>query len=166
MTTRPRRRKVPAHPEPEPPAPPALDDRWMVIHWMSKNVRTIAPADPLMDAYELMRIHRFRHLPVVKDGTLVGIVSDRDVRHAIPLRSREALDTIYDGKLLDTPVENVMTPNPITLDPAGSIRQAAEIMCREKIGALPIVSDGKLIGIVSAEDLLWAFVENTADLEK
>lgn len=138
---------------------------WFVWSWMSKDVFTVEPEDILVDAFELMRIHRIRHIPVVKDGKLVGILSDRDIRHALPMRVREGdAHPAYGETLLNTPVATVMTTNPITIDPNATIREAAEIICREKIGALPVMDQDKLVGIISSEDLLWAFLDNTAGL--
>jgi acetoin utilization protein AcuB len=144
-------------------------ERWVASHWMSAHVHTVTPEDYLVDAFELMRVHRIRHLPVVDRGRLVGIISDRDVRHALPMRAerRDATDQdLYARVLLKTRIERVMTRNPITIEPDATIREAAEIICREKIGALPVLAGGELKGIISAEDLLWAFVENTKDIEE
>jgi acetoin utilization protein AcuB len=129
--------------------------------WMSTSVYTVKPKDPLVDAFELMRVHRIRHVPVVDKGHLVGIVSDRDLRQAMPARSKLVEGHIAYGKaLMETSVEKVMTRKPITIAVDASLDEAAEIICREKIGALPVVDDDKLVGIISAEDLLWAFHTN------
>jgi acetoin utilization protein AcuB len=133
----------------------------LISAWMSSSVYTVKPKDPLVDAFELMRIHRIRHVPVVDKGRLVGIVSDRDVRQAMPARSKAADSSAAYGKvLMETPVEKAMTRKPITVTPDASLDEAAEIICREKIGALPVEADGRLVGIISAEDLLWAFHTN------
>jgi acetoin utilization protein AcuB len=131
--------------------------RLCVECWMSKLVFTTKPDARLIDAFEMMRDHRIRHVPVVDGGKLVGIVSDRDVRSALP--SRNALQGGWASlgeALLESRISQVMSLMPITIAPAASIREAAEIMCRSKVGALPVVDDGKLVGIVSAEDILWA----------
>ena len=145
------------------PTIPESAARWHVARWMSTKVQTLEPDDKLVDAFDLMRIHRIRHVPVLENERLVGIVSDRDVRHALPLRDLES-DKIYGKELMTTPIGRVMTRNPLTTDPDAPIREAAMIIGREKIGALPVMSGERLVGIISAEDLLWAFVENTADL--
>src|SRR6516162_3091283 len=97
---------------------------WFVWSWMSKDVFTVSPEDVLVDAFELMRIHRIRHIPVLKDGALVGIVSDRDIRHALPMRSRDgdSPQPVYGDALLRTPIAMAMTTNPITIDPNATIR--------------------------------------------
>ncbi|GIW71971.1 MAG: hypothetical protein KatS3mg102_1513 [Planctomycetota bacterium] len=142
------------------------EDDWLVSRWMSRNVVTVKPSDRLVDAFEKMREHRIRHVPVVERGRLVGIVSDRDVRHALPMRAEQeaAGDDLYGRAMLETPVDKVMSRHPITCTPETTIREAAEIICREKVGALPVLDGERLVGIISAEDLLWAFVENTREM--
>lgn len=136
---------------------------WHVRRWMSSNVHTTEPKADLVDAFEIMRTHRVRHVPVLDGGRLVGIVSDRDVRHALPMRSGTGDHDIYGKALFETRVEQVMTRRPLTVTPDTTIREAAEIACREKVGALPVLEGEKLVGIVSAEDLLWAYVDLVPD---
>ncbi len=133
-----------------------------VARWMTKNVRTVAPTDPVVDAFEIMFEHRIRHIPVIESGRLVGILSDRDVRPFYPKRGD--FGQTYGEKLMATPVAEVMTKRPRTVDSATTVREAAQIICQDKIGALPVVDDDTLVGIVSAEDVLWAFVEHADDL--
>jgi acetoin utilization protein AcuB len=131
-----------------------------VGRWMSPRVFVTKPTSCLMDAFELMRDHRIRHVPVVDGEKLVGIVSDRDIRSALP--SRHALQQGWASlgeSLLSAPVSHVMSVMPITIAPDASIREAAQVMCREKVGALPVVDHEKLVGIISAEDVLWAVAE-------
>jgi acetoin utilization protein AcuB len=135
-------------------------EKWRVSGWMSRNVLTLKPKSPAVDAYELMHDHSIRHVPVVDHNKIVGIVSDRDLRPLIhPGRSTPT------HKLFDTPVESIMSRKPICTTPDASIQEAGEIICREKIGALPVVEDGKLMGIVTTEDVLWALLENTREME-
>jgi acetoin utilization protein AcuB len=137
---------------------------WLVERWMSSPPVALGPEATIKDALEAMSEHRIRHVPVVEGGRLVGIVSDRDTRHALPLRTpHPEPDVTHLGRLLAIPLGSIMTRNPITIDRGATIRDAAEVICREKIGALPVVEDGRLLGIISAEDLLWAFLENTAE---
>ena len=140
--------------------PSTGEQRLSVESWMSKRVFTTKPESRLIDAFEMMRDHRIRHVPVVEGGKLVGIVSDRDVRSALP--SRNALQGGWASlgeALLEAHISQVMSLMPITIAPSASIREAAQVMCRAKIGALPVVDEGKLVGIVSAEDILWAVAE-------
>jgi acetoin utilization protein AcuB len=131
-----------------------------VERWMEKRVLTTNPDSCLIDAFEIMRDHRIRHVPVLEGEKLVGIVSDRDVRSALPSRrGMEEGSASLGDSLLETRISQVMSVMPITIGPDASIREAAEMMCRDKIGALPVVDRGRLVGILSAEDLLWAISE-------
>jgi len=128
--------------------------------WMSKRVFTTRPDSCLIDAFELMRDNRIRHVPVLDGDKLVGIVSDRDVRSSLPSRHALQKGTASLGDtLLGAKVSQVMSAMPITIGSHASVREAAELMCRHKIGALPVVDAEKLIGIISAEDILWAMAE-------
>ncbi|HYC76108.1 MAG TPA: CBS domain-containing protein [Planctomycetota bacterium] len=138
-------------------------DRWSVERWMSAPVRAVAPETPLVRARRLMERRRIRHLPVVDRGRLVGIVSDRDVLAFLggdPGRV-DGADGLFVGRSVR--VADAMTRKPYTVSVAADVRAAAEILCREKVGALPVLADGELVGIVSAEDLLWAFLETTRE---
>ena len=108
----------------------------------------------------MMRDNRIRHVPVLDGDKLVGIVSDRDVRSALPSRHALQRGTASLGDtLLGAKVSQVMSAMPITIGSDASVREAAQLMCRHKIGALPVVDAEKLIGIISAEDILWAIAD-------
>jgi acetoin utilization protein AcuB len=149
-----------------PPIPNIHEHPLSVERWMSKRVFTTKPDSCLIDAFEIMRDHRIRHVPVVEGDKLVGIVSDRDVRSALPSRRglQEGWASLGES-LLSTRVAQVMSVMPIRIAPGASIREAAQIMCRDKIGALPVVDDGRLIGILSAEDILWAIAEGQVSVK-
>jgi acetoin utilization protein AcuB len=135
-----------------------------VSRWMSKNVVSTRPDCPLIEAVDLMTDHRIRHVPVIDGDRLVGIISDRDVRNALP-RGADVHGPI-DARCrasLARPASQVMTRHPITIPVDFSIHEAAEIMCREKISALPVMDGGHVAGIISAEDLLWALMQLTGE---
>jgi acetoin utilization protein AcuB len=118
----------------------------LVADRMSKSPQTASPRDTLAEADAKMHGGNFRHLPIVVDGKLVGMLSDHDVRQ-------------HQGHLKDTRVTGAMTDNPITVTPATSMEEAAEIMLERKIGALPVVENEKLVGMITTTDILGAFVE-------
>ena len=127
-----------------------------VAQWMTKTVLTIKPQDTLKKARELMIKHRINQLPVVVDDRVVGIVTDRDVRDAYPssmrlLRGKD-VDEFADSHI----VEEVMTFNVATIGPQMSIREAAQHLRKQRFGALPIVEQGKLVGVITRSDLLDA----------
>ena len=121
---------------------------------MTPNPATVGPDEPIRVAIDRMRERQCRRLPVVKDGRLVGIVSDRDLRRATnsPLVLRERW---YDEFLLDhIVVRACMTPNPATIAPETPVVQAAKLMRDRKIGGLPVVENERVVGIVTETDLL------------
>ena len=121
-----------------------------VRNWMTEQVETVGLDDDVASVRERFRRRRIRQLPVMADGRMVGIITDRDVRSAT------------DPK---TAVAAAMSPDPITTTPGTPVEEAAALVRRHKIGALPVVEDGRLVGIVSESDLLQALVELCAVLE-
>lgn len=114
----------------------------------------VSPDTPLREVVALMNRHGSRQLPVVQDGRLVGIITDRDVRLAVnsPLVGEDPQKRI---ELLDSFVAaSCMTYEPKTVTPDTPIHKVAQILSAYKYGALPVVEDGKLVGIISVTDLL------------
>lgn len=118
----------------------------LVANRMSKNPQTASPRDTLAEAEAKMHAGNFRHLPIVADGKLVGMLSDHDIRQ-------------HQGHLKDTRVTGALTENPITVTPETSLEEAAEILLERKIGGLPVVANEKLVGMITTTDILGAFVE-------
>jgi acetoin utilization protein AcuB len=122
----------------------------LVRHWMTEQVEFARPGDDVASTRERLRTRRVRQFPVMDAGNLVGIVTDRDLR------------AVIDGT---TTIGAVMTPNPVTTTPGALVEDAAAVLRARKIGALPVVEEGKLVGIVSESDLLAAMVELCRVLE-
>ena len=123
---------------------------------MTRAVVTIRRDTSATTAWALMKVRRFRHLPVVDArGRIVGIVSDRDLTH-VPFTETPA------GQSVPTrmPVERIMTAVVISVRPDDDITEAARLMCEHRIGALPVVENGHLVGIVSEIDLLRMLSQN------
>jgi acetoin utilization protein AcuB len=131
--------------------------------WMKHPVITVRPRDSAYQARELMERHRINQLPVVVDGHLVGIVTDRDLRDAFPSLFESAEPLAGRGSPSadpgTIPVEDVMTPMVLTLAPTATVAEAARLLRRERIGAVPIVDGSRVAGILSRSDVLEAFVE-------
>lgn len=126
---------------------------------MTRAPLVVSPGQSLADALRLTRERRIRHLPVVEDGELVGMVSDRDVRLAMPSPLTEA-DAERVAFLDRTPVSAVMKREVVTVGPYDTVEDAAKEMRRRRIGAIPVVdAHGRLLGILSESDVLDAFVE-------
>lgn len=126
---------------------------------MTANPTTVTPRNAIRTAINLMREGGYRRLPVVDRGRLVGIITDRDLRRAAnsPFVVREQW---YDNFILDhIEVGSCMTPNPLTIEPSAPIVEATRLMRNHKIGGLPVVADGQLVGIVTETDLLDFLIE-------
>lgn len=126
----------------------------LVADIMTPSPVTVTPRNAIRTAINLMREGGYRRLPVVDRGRLVGIITDRDLRRAAnsPFVVREQW---YDNFILDhIEVGSCMTPNPLTIEPSASIVDAARLMRNHKIGGLPVVADGQLLGIITETDLL------------
>jgi acetoin utilization protein AcuB len=124
---------------------------------MTRNLVTLSPETSVAEALSLCRERRIRHIPIVKEGRLVGIVSDRDLRDASP-----ALGDAQRGSALqEIRVGDVMTREVSTADPQDSIENLAQEMYELKIGSLPVVAEEdeeKLLGIVTSSDVMRALV--------
>ncbi|HET6230453.1 MAG TPA: CBS and ACT domain-containing protein [Longimicrobiaceae bacterium] len=137
----------------------------LVQNRMTRDPVAVSPGDTLAHAARLTREHRIRHLPVVADGELVGIVSDRDIRLASPSPLVTA-----DGEVAEfmesTRVDAVMTRDVVTVGPCEAVEEAAKLIYRRRVGALPVVDvNNCLIGILSETDVLRAFVEMVGGVE-
>jgi acetoin utilization protein AcuB len=121
---------------------------------MSRALVTIAPAETLRAAFDLLLKNRIRHLPVVDGSALVGIVTDRDVKRATPSVLSGIDRGEYDHVLETTKVGQVMTRDPVTVTPKTALKAAVEIFLTRRVGALPVVDDGRLVGILSDTDVM------------
>ncbi len=128
---------------------------------MSSKVTTVEQDTQLLEAQMLMRRHKIRHLPVVDaDNTLLGIVTDRDIRSALPFalakgQGDDEMREQYHHLL----VADAMTTDLLTISPNHTLQDALLLIEQKKVGAIPVVDDdNKLLGILSVRDLLRAFI--------
>lgn len=136
-----------------------------VSELMSRNVRTIEASESCHEAVTRMVRERIRHLPVVEAGhRLVGIVTDRDLRHCLfaPAVLRSVGAVPVDSTLKDRRVREVMSSPVVTVAPGDEIEAAARLMIRDKVGSLPVVEDGRVVGIITETDLLRHIVKADA----
>ncbi|WP_116091280.1 CBS domain-containing protein [Sphingomonas crusticola] len=110
----------------------------------------VAPGTPVRAAVELLADHRIGAVPVVQDGQVIGIMSERDVIYALRRDGAE---------ILDWPVERVMTQPAITVEPAVGILTGLSLMTKRRIRHLPVVDGGRMVGFVSIGDLVKARIE-------
>ncbi len=113
---------------------------------MTQEPITIEPDELLIRAAHKMQSGGFRRLPVVSDGKLVGIITDRDLR-------------AHQGHLEHTKINGVMSEKPVTVTPATTLEDAAKIMLERQFGGLPVIAEGRLVGIITASDILTAFLD-------
>jgi CBS domain-containing protein len=122
---------------------------------MSKDPVTIDPEAPLRAAADLMRAKGIRHLPVVDGaGSLVGILTDRDLRHAafVPALAEHLM---WERRRLQAlRVRDAMTWSVVTTHPEAALARAGLMMFERRIGSLPVVEDGRLVGVVTERDLV------------
>jgi acetoin utilization protein AcuB len=122
---------------------------------MTQGVVVLSPETTAGEALALCRERRIRHLPVLEEGRLAGIVSDRDLRSAAPVLG----DPGRAAALEKTRVSDVMTREVVTARPDDPIEEAANRMRERRIGCLPVVQDGRLVGIVTSSDVMEALVQ-------
>jgi acetoin utilization protein AcuB len=130
-----------------------------VMDWMSKDLITIDEDTSIMKASKVMKQNEIQHLPVLRQGRLVGIVSDRDLKEATPSKAT-MLDIHEMYYLLDKIlVKSLMSKDLVTINPGATVEKAAAIMLKRRISALPVLDDnGFLTGIITKGDIFRAFV--------
>jgi len=126
----------------------------LVRDLMQREVVTLKVNDSLGLADDIMQLGRIRHMPVVLSGVVVGIVSQRDLYRAAVSSVLKLQRSAEREWLASIPVRNVMSPNVVTVAPDETIHGAVELMLRHRIGCLPVVEHGKLVGLISETDCL------------
>jgi acetoin utilization protein AcuB len=121
----------------------AEEDPLLVRHRMTPTPVTVTPQDTLATAQAKMTAGRFRRLPVVQHGALVDILTDRDIRRHVGMEER-------------TQVVAAMTESLLTVSPVTTVEEAAQLMLKHQISGLPVLEDGKLVGIITISDVLHA----------
>ncbi|HET8576835.1 MAG TPA: CBS domain-containing protein [Methylomirabilota bacterium] len=124
---------------------------------MSRPVVTIGPSDSCQEAVAQMHRARVRHLPVVnREGELVGVVTDRDLRHHLfsPHVFKELGATSLDILLKAVPVSAIMSTNVVCVEAEEDLGEAARTMLEDKVGSLPVVDRGRVVGILTETDML------------
>lgn len=118
----------------------------LVSNRMTKDPVTVTLDDLLIQTKLKMQKGNFRRLPVVSDGQVVGVITDRDLRE-------------HAGYLDRTEVKAAMSRKPLSVTPATTLEAAAQLLLKHKIGGLPVVENGHLVGIITISDVLQAFLD-------
>ncbi|MFN8546176.1 MAG: CBS domain-containing protein [Candidatus Binatia bacterium] len=137
----------------------------LVRDLMQRDPTTLAVHDALDVADDIMRLGRVRHLPVVDQGRLVGVLTQRDLLRASIsslLQLRYAAEREW---LTKVEVRSVMSTTLHTVSPTSTVRHAVELMIAHKIGCLPVVTDGALVGLLTETDLLQLLANQLATAE-
>jgi len=133
---------------------------------MTTNPFTISPDHTIPDAHEIMTKNNIRRLPVVKDGKLVGVVSNLDISRSSPSTATSLSINELTYILAKTKISRVMTKNPITISPNALLEEAAILMRDNSVSFLPVVENGKLVGIITESDIFDSFIELLGFREK
>ena len=130
----------------------------LVEEIMNTSVSTLTPTHTINDALLLLKAKRIRHIPIINNETeVLGVVTDRDLKEATP----STLLNSKNPEVYELPLEKIMTKNPIVGHPLDFLEETATIFYDNRIGCLPIVSQGKLVGMITESDLLYKFIELT-----
>ena len=135
-----------------------------VRDFMTRDPATVSPNDSLQRVVELLRRRDIRSVPVLEDGRLIGIVTDRDVRQvapAYPLFRDEDEIRRYTENLT---VTAAMTADPMTIAPDAPLVDAAKVLETYRISSLPVIDGTALVGMLTVIDLLRAFVEQNEEI--
>jgi acetoin utilization protein AcuB len=126
---------------------------------MSRPVICVSPEDPINEVLAMFRNEHIRRAPVMKDGKLAGIVSERDLLNASPSSATTLSVWEMNYLISKVKVKNVMSKKVITVDADTPIEEAARIMADKKIGGLPVVSSDKVVGVITETDLFKILLE-------
>lgn len=130
-----------------------------VGNYMTPEPLTVDEDESMGDALVVMRRQQIRHLPVVNGNTLVGIVTDRDLRRASPSLLSGIAEEKYKEILESTPISRIMTREPFTVRLDTNLKDAVRLMVDKKISSLPVVNGSELVGIFTEVDALRVLLE-------
>jgi CBS domain-containing protein len=130
----------------------------LVRQFMTAPVTSLPSTASLLEAGLLLRAGRIRHIPIIDEGQLVGILSDRDIQRCAPsMLSRVSADE-YNAIFENTLISRVMTRDPQHVSPDTPLHAVAATLRTHKLGCMLVVENGKVIGIITKDDMLAALV--------
>ena len=127
---------------------------------MTRDVATLDLNDELSVADDIMKLGRIRHLPVVDEGRLVGIISQRDLFKASLASAMGFGEKAKREFMKSVAVKEVMVNEVVTVSPEADIEEAGKVMLEKRIGCLPVIEEGNLIGLITETDILRYYVES------
>ena len=131
-----------------------------VRDFMAKNPQVLGRNETLDLADDIMTMGRIRHLPILDDGVLVGIISQRDMFRSAAVTAHGFVGNTQKALIKTIRIKEIMTENVVTISPDATVKEAARIMLDKKIGCLPVVESMKLIGIITETDILRYVLEH------
>ncbi len=127
---------------------------FLVRDFMTGPVTSMSHTASLFEAAVMLKRTGYRHLPIVEGERLVGIITDRDVSRLAPSLLEKITQEEYNAILQNTPLELVMTRDPVTTTPGTPVLDAVAILHHRKFGCLPVVEGERLAGIITVTDML------------
>jgi acetoin utilization protein AcuB len=132
--------------------------RLIVRDYMTADPLTLEPEDSLMTALQVMRLRGVRRVPVVLGGVLVGLLVEGDLKRAEPSTltgSQEEFNRVMES----TAISRIMIQNPVTVTANQALADAVDILYNTKYGALPVMEEGRVVGILTDNDMLRALID-------
>ena len=130
-----------------------------VRDFMARHTQVLGRNDTLDLAEDIMNMGRIRHLPVLHEGELVGIISQRDMFRSAAVTALGFEADTQKALIKTIRIKEVMTEKVVTISPDATVKEAARIMIDKKIGCLPVVEGRKLVGIITETDILRYVLE-------
>ena len=129
-----------------------------VRDYMTPDPVTLEPEDSLMSALEVMRLRGLRRIPVVLGGVLVGLLVEGDLKRAEPSILTDSQED-FNRVMENTTIARIMVQDPVTVTTSQPLVDAVEILYNTKYGALPVMEEGRVVGILTDNDLLRALID-------
>ena len=130
----------------------------LVRDFMTTDLTTLQETDALLEATLVFATSTFRHLPILREKKLVGVVTERDLKHYTPSVLSGIPPEEYNRLMETTPLSKIMTRDLATIAPDNSVFDAVQILYDRRIGCLPVVENGELKGIITTTDMLKLLV--------
>ena len=131
-----------------------MAEELLVRDFMTSPATSIGQDASLLEAALMVRRSGFRHLPIVEGERLVGLITDRDINRYAPSLLSNITQEEYNAIFENTPLQRVMVKDPVTVEPATPMREVVAMLHNKKLGCMPVVEDGKLVGIITTTDML------------
>jgi len=133
--------------------------QFRVRDYMTPEPKTLEITHTLLDAVLMLRRGNLRHIPVLEGGRLVGVLTDRDVARFAPSLLLPLEPQEYNRVFENTTLDKVMTRNPVSTIPDAPLADAIDLLYRNRLGCLPVLKNGQLVGIITTADMLRALYD-------